>query len=70
MVPADRDWTRADAAVARERYEARRQRLSRKASSGKPAPDTAGASRDERKAAVAAAFARARSRRRAAGTTA
>jgi electron transport complex protein RnfB len=68
MLPAGRDWTRVAAGRPRERYDARRERLARKAPSCKPvSPATAG-TRDERKAAVAAALARARSRRRVAGT--
>jgi Na+-translocating ferredoxin:NAD+ oxidoreductase subunit B len=58
MRAAGRDWTRADADLARDRYNARRERLSRKT----PSNATTRA-RDERKAAVAAALARARSRR-------
>ena len=69
MLPACRDWTRADAERARERYDARNERLSRKAAPRRPIlPMTAG-SRDQRKAAVAAALARARARRRVDGTT-
>src|SRR5258708_31671803 len=60
MLPAGRDWTVADADRARERYEARRERLSRKTPTRKPmAIATIGSTRDERKAAVPAATARA-----------
>lgn len=63
MLPAGRDWTPVDADLARERFAARRERLARKTQPRKPhAVDP----RDERKDAVAAALARARSRRIAA----
>ena len=63
MLPAGRDWTLADADRARTRYEARDQRLSRTALSRKPPPKATAGTRDERKAVVAAALTRARSRR-------
>jgi Na+-translocating ferredoxin:NAD+ oxidoreductase subunit B len=66
MLPAGRDWTVADADRARERYDAMRARLSRKTPPRKPATTATEHARDARKAAVAAALARARSRRRAA----
>jgi electron transport complex protein RnfB len=66
MLAAGRDWTTADADRARERYDTRRERLSRKTPSSKPAATATAGTRDERKAAVAAALARARSRRRVA----
>src|SRR5258708_311555 len=67
MRPAGRDWTVADADRPRERYEAKRERLSRKTPTRKPmATATIGSTHDERKAAVAAALARARARRRGA----
>jgi Na+-translocating ferredoxin:NAD+ oxidoreductase subunit B len=69
MLPAGRDWTIADADRARERNDARRERLSSKATSRKPAPPATAGACDERKAAVAAALARARARRRGAGAT-
>jgi electron transport complex protein RnfB len=64
MLPAGRDWTMVDADRARERYAARRKRLSRKTPARKPVATATADARDERKAAVAAALARARSRRR------
>jgi Na+-translocating ferredoxin:NAD+ oxidoreductase subunit B len=60
MRAAGRDWTVADADLARDRYHARRERLARGTLS-----NAAARARDERKAAVAAALARARSRRHA-----
>jgi electron transport complex protein RnfB len=69
MLPAGRDWTRTDADRARYGYDARCERLSRRAASReRDSPATAG-TRDERKAAVVAALVRARSRRRVAGAT-
>jgi electron transport complex protein RnfB len=66
LLAAGRDWTIADADRARERYDSRRERLSRKTPSRRPVSTAPAGTRDERKAAVAAALARARSRRRAA----
>jgi Na+-translocating ferredoxin:NAD+ oxidoreductase subunit B len=60
---AGRDWTVTDADRARERYDARSKRLSRKSSALAPASIAATSSRNERRAAVAAALARARARR-------
>ncbi len=67
MIPAQREWTPADATAARDRYRARQSRLAlgerianRRSS---PRPDPA---RMDRQAAVAAALARARARRNAA----
>ena len=63
MLPADRAWSHADADRARRHYEIRNARLARKTPSRKSvAPATAG-SREERRAAVEAALARARARR-------
>jgi electron transport complex protein RnfB len=66
MVPAGREWTPSDAAAARRRHRARAERVARDervASRGVIRPaDAAG----ERQRAVAAALARARSRRNAA----
>jgi Na+-translocating ferredoxin:NAD+ oxidoreductase subunit B len=66
MLPAGRDWTLADADQARERYDTRIRRLSLNLPSRKPMPTATTGSRDERKSVVAAALARARSRRAAA----
>ena len=63
MRPSDRAWTADDAMRARERYDKRNIRIashSRRSWSAVPA----GPTRDQRRAAVAAAFARARARRR------
>jgi len=62
MVPAGREWTRADAIAARARYAARNLRLSIAAR-----PSTRSAEAHKREAAVSAALARARARREAAG---
>jgi electron transport complex protein RnfB len=62
MIPADREWTRVDAARARERFAAHNARLATEGarqSARKRATDA----RDERKAAVARALVRARARR-------
>ncbi len=69
MLPTGRDWTRADAARAREHYDARNERISRNASSRRPASTVTAGSREHRKATVAAALARARARRGVAGAT-
>lgn len=61
MVPAGREWTRADAIAARARYAARNLRLSIAAR-----PSTRSAEAHKREAAVSAALARARARREAA----
>jgi Na+-translocating ferredoxin:NAD+ oxidoreductase subunit B len=66
MVPAGRDWTLADADLARERHDARDRRLSLQTPSRKPVQTATTGTREERKAAVAAALARARARREAA----
>lgn len=58
MVPAGREWTRADADAARARYAARSLRLATAAR-----PSTRGAETRKREAAVSAALARARARR-------
>lgn len=58
MVPAGREWTRADADAARARYAARSLRLATAAR-----PSTRGAETRKRDAAVSAALARARARR-------
>ena len=60
MVPAKRDWTRADAQAARDRHTARNQRLATAA-----APARRGAEASKREAAVARALERARARREA-----
>jgi Na+-translocating ferredoxin:NAD+ oxidoreductase subunit B len=67
MQPAGRTWTCVDADRARGHYETRNTRLARKTPSRKTvAPATAGG-REDRRAAVAAALARARARRPGAG---
>jgi electron transport complex protein RnfB len=58
MVPAGREWTRADAVAARARYTARSQRIAAAAR-----PSTRAAEARKREAAVSAAIARARARR-------
>jgi electron transport complex protein RnfB len=60
MVPAGREWTRADADAARARYTARNLRIATAAR-----PSTRGAQARKREAAVSAAIARARARRTA-----
>ena len=61
MVPAAREWTDADAVLARNRYRARRVRLARaERIAHRPAADP---DRAQRQAAVAAALERARARR-------
>jgi len=63
MVPAAREWTDADAVLARDRYRARRVRLARaERIAHRPAADP---DRAQRQAAVAAALVRARARRSA-----
>lgn len=65
MRPSDRAWTAEDARRARQRYDKRNMRTtsrSRRARSAVPV----GSTRDQRRAAVAAALARARARREAA----
>jgi electron transport complex protein RnfB len=64
MVPAGRAWGREDARAARERYDARGERLARGKSRTVPQV-TAREERERRQAAVAAALARARARRAA-----
>ena len=63
MVPAGRPWSNPDAERARRHYEIRRARLDRKVPSRKSVVPATPGSREERKAAVAAALARARARR-------
>jgi hypothetical protein len=64
MLPAGRAWGREDARAARERCDARNERLAR--ASTRAAPQvTAREQRERRQAAVAAALARARARRAA-----
>lgn len=72
MVPAGRDWTQADAAQARSRYQARKQRLhsrhpepagpAARTLANKPALATAGDAHDKQDR-IAQALARARARR-------
>ena len=64
LVPADREWTAADAHAARERYAVRSARLARNERVARRADNTAAtAERARRQAAVAAALVRARARR-------
>jgi electron transport complex protein RnfB len=70
LLPAHRAWTRADAGLARARFDARslrleRQRGQRDAPAANQVSTAAGAARAKRQAAVAAALARARARRAA-----
>jgi len=67
MVPAQREWTAADAGAARTRYRARNARVARaeRIANRKAAPSIESAERKKRQAAVAAALARARARRAA-----
>jgi len=74
MVDAGRGWTRSDADAARNRFELRNERLARNERVAlrrpQPAPSESGdastrSERDQRAAAVAAAFERARARRAA-----
>lgn len=70
MVPAGRAWSAEDARAARERYEERTRRLARDGQAparAARAPDTA-APPTSKAAVIAAALARARARRAAAGT--
>jgi electron transport complex protein RnfB len=64
MRPAGRAWSREDARAARERYDARDERLARASTRATP-QFTAREQRERRQAAVAAALARARARRAA-----
>ena len=72
LLPAGRAWTRADADLARSRFEEHAQRLEKKAAK-RTADDThlasgEDAARAHRQAAIGAAFARARARRAARST--
>jgi electron transport complex protein RnfB len=62
MLPASQAWSAGDADRARVRYAARNARLARRASKDKDAPQ-AEATAEARRAAIAAAFTRARARR-------
>jgi electron transport complex protein RnfB len=66
LEPAGREWTKADAARARSQHLARKARLAhgeRVADRGSVSRERASEERDERRARVAEAFARARARR-------
>ena len=68
MIRAGGEWTTVDAAAARRRYEARNARLARRAARRVPSVNVAATQAlqttpQERRQAVAAAFARARARR-------
>jgi electron transport complex protein RnfB len=63
MVAAGRAWSREDARMAGDRYRARNRRLAARAAQAKPEKAPADVERAKRQAAVAAALARARSRR-------
>jgi len=63
MAPATRDWTRDDAQAARARHEARRSRLARNERVANRKPVAPANEKEKRDAAIAAALARARTRR-------
>ena len=66
MLPAGRAWSREDARAARDRHDARNERIARLKARALPRV-AAGDERQRRQAAVAAALARARARRAALG---
>jgi len=66
MAAAGRAWSLEDARMAGDRYRARNRRLAARAVQSSGKKSVGDAERAERQAAVAAALARARSRRRAA----
>jgi len=68
MRPAGRAWSAADAARAKARQDARIARLAAAPPASRGAPATRATTRDERRAVLAEALARARERRRAGPT--
>jgi len=70
MIAAGRAWGAEDARMARDRYRARNRRVAARAARSVAQKAPADAERAKRQATVAAALARARSRRRAAGAPA